>query len=229
MIVAIDGPAGSGKSTVARIVARDRGFTYLDTGAMYRALAWLALERGVDLDDEIALAQIAAREPVSFGRADDGSQSVFIAGTDVTRAIRMPRVDAAVSCVARVPAVRDQMVDQQRKIAGGSDVVAEGRDIGTVVFPQAEVKVFLTASPETRAHRRAAQNGALDCPDSEAVDEASVLASILRRDEIDSNRSASPLRPAEDAVRIDSSSCDVEDVVARVYALIDSASKGEVR
>lgn len=225
MIVAIDGPAGSGKSTVARLIARDRGFTYLDTGAMYRAVAYLALRRGVDLDDEEALTQIARQEPVSFGRTEQGDQSVSIAGLDVTRAIRTPEVDANVSRVARVAGVRREMVRQQRALSGEGDVVAEGRDIGTVVFPQAQVKVFLTASPQTRAHRRADQRrtAAPQAGPEAEVDERAVLEAILRRDEADSQREESPLRAADDAVHVDSSVLDVEQVMARIGELIDAA------
>ena len=235
MIVAIDGPAGSGKSTVARLIARDRGFTYLDTGAMYRSVAYLALQRGVDLDDEAAVTAIACAEPVSFGRSADGAQSVSIAGQDVTEAIRTPEVDASVSRVASIPGVRHEMVRQQRALSGVGDVVAEGRDIGTVVFPQAQVKVFLTASPQTRAHRRAdqrrasaaAKRDAGEGPSGVAVDEQAVLEAILRRDEADSNRAESPLRAAQDAVHVDSSSAGIEEVVSRIGALIDAARAAE--
>ena len=161
MIVAIDGPAGSGKSTVARAIARDFGFTYLDTGAMYRCVALAALERGVPLADGAALEGVARSVGIGFGRAQDGSQTVSLDGRDVTLAIRTPEVDAAVSTVSAVQGVRDVMVALQRALAAGSDAVAEGRDIGTVVFPEAEVKVFLTAEPARRApHRRADQNRA---------------------------------------------------------------------
>ena len=234
MIVAIDGPAGSGKSTVARLIARDRGFTYLDTGAMYRSVAYLALQRGVDLSDEEAVTAIACAEPVSFGRTDGGGQSVSVAGQDVTQAIRTPEVDASVSRVASIPGVRHEMVRQQRALSGEGDVVAEGRDIGTVVFPQAQVKVFLTASPQTRAHRRADQRRANACAagqqgpvaqgqDAQAIDEQAVLEAILRRDEADSSRAESPLRPAEDAVHIDSSCAGIDEVVGQIGALIDVA------
>lgn len=225
MIVAIDGPAGSGKSTVARTIARKHGFTYLDTGAMYRCVALEALESGVPLDDQKALEDLAEGASISFGRAADGSQTVVLDGRDVTCMIRTPEVDRAVSAVSSVPAVRSVMVERQREAARGSDVVAEGRDIGTVVFPQAEVKVFLTASPEARAHRRAEQNRERGCAaDGTATEESSVLAALVARDEADSSRKVSPLRAADDAVHVDSSSLSVDEVVARVSALI-----GEVR
>ena len=222
MIIAIDGPAGSGKSTVARAVARRRHLTYLDTGAMYRAVAHLALLRGADLDDEDAMARLAGENPVTFGRAQDGSQTVTVAGRDVTQAIRTPEVDANVSRVARLPRVRAVMVARQRELAAGADAIAEGRDIGTVVFPEAEVKVFLTASPEARAHRRTEQNRQRGM---EGADEAEVLSAILRRDEIDSTREASPLRPADDAVMLDTSDLTAEQVIDRICALADAAAR----
>ena len=223
MIVAIDGPAGSGKSTVARAIARDCGCIYLDTGAMYRSVALLALEGGVALDDEVALAALGRSMELSFGRAADGSQTVQLNGVDVTNAIRTPQVDEAVSAVSSVSAVRAIMVERQRALAVGADVVAEGRDIGTVVFPAAEVKVFLTASPEARAHRRAVQNRERMTPTAEATDEARVLAALIERDEADSTRAVSPLRPAEDSVHIDSSCVPVEEVVRQVETLIAQA------
>ncbi len=232
MIVAIDGPAGSGKSTVARAIARDCGFTYLDTGAMYRCAALRALEEGAALDDAERLEGLARALDIAFGRAADGSQTVLADGRDVTAAIRTPEVDAAVSAVSAHPGVRAVMVERQRALAGAGDAVAEGRDIGTVVFPQAEVKVFLTASPEARARRRADQNR-LRAPGSAAgTDEASVLAAIVERDRADSSRAVAPLAAAPDAVRIDSSALSVEEVVARVEGLVAdrrAAGEGEAR
>lgn len=222
MIVAIDGPAGSGKSTVARELARRHGFVYLDTGAMYRAVAWRALELGVDVNDEAGLALIAQTDRVEFGRDDAGEQTVSIAGIDVTSQIRTQRVDNAVSSVARVPDVRKEMVVVQRNLARDTDVVCEGRDIGTVVFPQAEVKVFLVASPERRAGRRALQNRERGAQGA-STDEAAVLRSIVERDRADSTRALSPLRPAEDAVEIDTSDLTIEQVIARVEELICAA------
>ncbi len=227
MIVAIDGPAGSGKSTVARTIARERGFTYLDTGAMYRSIALSAIEHGVPLDDHQGLADLANRTSISFGRADDGSQTVILDGRDVTCEIRTPEVDRAVSAVSSVPAVRSLMVERQREAARSTDIVAEGRDIGTVVFPHAEVKVFLTASPQARAHRRAEQNRERGCAaaDAGATDESSVLAALVARDEADSSRKVSPLRAADDAVYIDSSSLSIDEVVARVTSLIEEVHR----
>lgn len=211
MIVAIDGPAGSGKSTVARRVAERLGFRYLDTGAMYRAVAFRALASGVSPSNEAVVARIAQHDEVSFvHEGDDPMPSrVLIAGDDVTAAIRTPRVDDAVSAVARMPLVRQAMVAQQRQIAKGADIVVEGRDIGTVVFPDAELKVFLTASAEERARRRAAQHamsGLLSDP-------AGVRESIERRDEADSSRAVSPLEPAVDAVELDTTALSISEVV----------------
>ena len=227
MIVAIDGPAGSGKSTVARAIARDCGFTYLDTGAMYRCVALAALERGVAMDDAAALEALAAASANDFGRASDGSQTVALDGRDVTAAIRTPAVDAAVSVASAHAGVRAHMVALQRALAEGRDAVAEGRDIGTVVFPQAEVKVFLTATDAARAHRRAEQNRARAAADgaaqAAAVDEAAVLAALMARDAADSSRAVAPLAAAPDAVRVDSSALTAEEVVARIEELVAQA------
>lgn len=224
MIVAIDGPSGSGKSSVAHAVAERCHLTYLDTGAMYRSVAWACLEAGVDPEDASAVADVAARCGVSFGEAADGTQTVSCNGVDVTRAIRTPEVERAVSPVSATPAVRERMVALQRQVGEGTDLVAEGRDIGTVVFPAADVKVFLTASPEARARRRAVQRqGGNLAEDSGAVaDEAAeqaILADLIRRDTYDSTREASPLRPAADAVHIDSSDLTFEEVVSAVVSL----------
>jgi cytidylate kinase len=214
MIIAIDGPAGSGKSSVAKVVAGRLGFHYLDTGAMYRAVANRALSAGISLDDEDAVAGIATSEPIEFGHeaGDPLPSRVFIAGVDVTSAIRTPAVDDAVSPVARLARVRSAMVEQQRHLAQGANIVVEGRDIGTVVFPDAELKVYLTASAAERARRRAAQQSA----SGHAVDEAGVRDSIARRDEIDSTRRHSPLAAADDAVVLDTTGLSFDEVVARI-------------
>lgn len=223
MIVAIDGPAGSGKSTVARAVAERCHLTYLDTGAMYRSVAAECLHRGIDPEDGVRAAEVARTCTISFG-TDGTRQTVSVDGRDVTDEIRTPEIDLAVSPVSAVPAVREAMVALQRKVGEAGGVVAEGRDIGTVVFPNAEVKVFLTADASARAHRRAVQREGGDAAkDATAVadvaEEQSILEDLRRRDEYDSNRAASPLRPADDAVRIDSSSLAVEEVVARIVSL----------
>jgi CMP/dCMP kinase len=204
MIVAIDGPAGSGKSTVAVTLARRLGFRYLDTGAMYRALAWLALRDGVELEDASALAALARAHPVSFGT--DGS--VEIAGAQVGVAIRDAEIDRLVPVVARHPEVREVMRERQRALGAGGDVVIEGRDIGSVVVPEAEVKVFLVADEEERARRRTAERPGVG---------AETLAADLRlRDE----RDAINTQPADDAVRLDTTELTVEEVVERIEQLV---------
>lgn len=204
MIVAIDGPAGAGKSTVARALAERLGFRYLDTGAMYRALTWLAMQRGLDLGDEAALAELADAEPVVF----DEDNRVWIAGTDVTSSIRETRIDRMVPVVARHPAVREVMRARQRQLGREGDVVIEGRDIGTVVAPDAAVKVYLVADREERARRRIAERPGIG---------ADALATDLRlRDESDAART----RPAPDAIEIDTTHLRVEDVVERIEALV---------
>ena len=204
MIVAIDGPAGAGKSTVARALAERLGFRYLDTGAMYRAVTWLAMQRGVDLGDAKALAELARAEPVTFDEAD----RVWIAGIDVTSSIRGTRIDRMVPVVARHPPVREVMRDRQRQLGRDGNVVIEGRDIGTVVAPQAEVKIYLTADRDERARRRSAERPGIG---------ADALATDLRvRDEKDAER----MQPAVDAQEIDTTSLEVGDVVERIEALV---------
>ena len=208
MVVAIDGPAGAGKSTVARALAERLGFRYLDTGAMYRALTWLAMKRGLDLGDADALAQLAREQPVLFSEDD----RVWIGGTDVTSSIRETRVDRMVPVVARHPAVREVMRERQRELGRDGDVVIEGRDIGTVVAPDAEVKVYLVADREERAKRRVAERPGIG---------ADALATDLRlRDESDAAR----MQPAADAIEIDTTSLEVDDVVDRIEALVRERS-----
>ncbi len=204
MIVAIDGPAGAGKSTVARALAQRLGFRYLDTGAMYRALTWLAMQRGLDLSGADALAQLARQEPVTF----DGEGRVWIAGTDVTSSIRGQRVDRMVPVVAAHPVVREVMRERQRQLGHDGDVVIEGRDIGTVVAPAAEVKVYLEADRDERAKRRMAERPGIG---------ADALATDLRlRDERDAVR----MRPAEDAEMIDTTHLEVDEVVEQIEQLV---------
>lgn len=221
MIIAIDGPAASGKSTVAKALARHLGVRHLDTGAMYRAVAWLALESGVPLDDAEGLAALAGINPIEFDYEGDASlaTAVCIAGRDVTAAIRTPEVDAAVSPVAAVPAVREALVEQQRRLASAHDTVVEGRDIGTVVFPHAEVKVFLTASAEERARRRRIDLAAQGLD----VEQAEVQARIERRDRYDSTREASPLEIAADADLLDTTGMSVEQVVDALERRVEAA------
>jgi CMP/dCMP kinase len=204
MIVAIDGPAGAGKSTVARRLAERLGFRYLDTGAMYRALTWLALQHGLPLAEGERLGQLAAENPVTV----DEHNRVWIADTDVTASIRKSDIDRMVPVVARHPQVRAVMRERQRELAEDGDVVIEGRDIGTVVAPQAEVKVYLNAERSVRAGRRLAERPEIG---------ADALATDLRlRDESDAAR----MRPAEDAIQIDTTELDVEDVVAQIEELV---------
>jgi cytidylate kinase len=204
MIVAIDGPAGAGKSTVARALAERLGFRYLDTGAMYRALTWLAMRRGLELGEGERLAELAREEPVVF----DEDDRVWIGGTDVTASIRKTEIDRMVPVVARHPPVREVMRERQRQLGEEGNVVIEGRDIGTVVAPRAAVKVYLVADRGERARRRTAER-----PDIGA----DALATDLRlRDESDAER----MRPAEDAVEIDTTHLRVEDVVARIEELV---------
>jgi cytidylate kinase len=222
MIIAIDGPAASGKSTVAKTLAVRLGFHYLDTGAMYRAIAWRALQTGTDVNDEAALAVIAATEKISFAH-DKGSAlptRVFVDEQDVTTAIRTPAVDDAVSPVSSLPLVREAMVAQQREIGAANNIVVEGRDIGTVVFPNAEVKVFLTASTHERARRRT-----VDMTDrGHNMSHESVKEALERRDVFDSTREASPLVPAADAVLLDTTPLSIDEVVETIAKLAESAA-----
>lgn len=205
MVIAIDGPAGAGKSTVARAVAAALGITYLDSGAMYRCVALAALERGIDPDDGDSLGAMAQGLEIAL----DGA-AVRLDGRDVTDAIRQPEVSAAASRVSVHPGVREAMVARQRAMIDSGDYVAEGRDIGTVVSPDAPLKVFLTATPEERARRRAAETG---------EDADQVLAAIRDRDERDTEREHGALRPAEDSVELDTTGLSIDDVVGKVVDL----------
>ena len=209
VVIAIDGPAGSGKSSVAREVARRLGFTYIDSGATYRALGLLALRRGWALDDAKDLERLAQTIDLRF-TAD--RHRWLVGEEDITESIRTPEISHAASVVSTIAGVRQQMVALQRRLGGAGNVVMDGRDIGTVVFPNAEVKVFLSASPEERARRRFAEK-----PDSPPRDE--VLRQIRERDARDSSREHAPLRPAPDAVIIDSTSLSLEQVVDEIEAL----------
>lgn len=222
MIVAIDGPSGAGKSTVAKAVARKLGFSCLDTGAMYRAIAWKALESGVDLGDEEALGALARECEIAFEHdaGDPIARGVLIDGHDITSAIRTAQIDKAVSPVSATPAVREALLVQQQRIGSQGNFVVEGRDIGTTVFPDAECKIFLTASPEERAHRRVRQNVDRDLG---SIDYDEVLADIIRRDEVDSNRTVSPLKPAEDAHHLDSTDCYIEEIIDQICAMARAA------
>jgi cytidylate kinase len=205
MVIAIDGPAGAGKSTVAQALAVRLGFTYLDSGAMYRCVALAALERGADLDDEAAVGEIARSLEIAL----DGER-VELDGRNVSTAIRAPRVTDASSLISIHPSVREAMVAEQRRLIASGKYVAEGRDIGTVVSPEAPLKVFLTASPEERARRRAEQTG---------EDPAAVLTAQRERDARDETREHSALRAAKDAVEIDTTGLTLDQVVEKITAL----------
>lgn len=216
VVIAIDGPGGSGKSTVARGVAAALGLSHLDTGAMYRAVALLALEAGTSLDDEAALGEIADGVELEMG------ERVLANGSDVTEAIRSPEVNGAVSLVAAKARVRSAMVQRQRAwTAAHVGAVVEGRDIGSVVLPEADVKIYLTASEAERARRRAAEEGA-----TSATAQLQTLESIAARDELDSTRSVSPLAVADGAVVIDSTNHTAAEVIAMVVDLAARLTSG---
>ena len=219
--VAIDGPAGSGKSTVANALADRLGYFAFDTGVLYRAVTLAALRRGIDPDDRAALAglvtEVAGRIDVRSPHVADGrALTVLLEGEDVSWAIRSPEVERAVSTVSAQPAVRAALLERQRAIARQGGVIMAGRDIGTVVLPDAELKIYLEATPEERARRRAREERArgLERPFAE------VLADIERRDDIDSHRALSPLRPADDAFRLDTEHLAIEDVLAAIDRII---------
>ena len=220
LIIAIDGPSGAGKGTVARKVAASLNYRHVDTGAMYRAVAWKALGEGLDLHDETAVAALGGR--ATFDLTDG---TVRIDGHDVARAIRTPEIDAAATIVARHPAVRAALVRRQREMGAGGGVVMEGRDIGTVVFPAADVKIYLDASPEERARRRASDpaHGA-----SQGRHLNDVATALAERDRSDSTRAVSPLTQAADAVVIDTTGISIDAVVDRILA-IASSCQGQKR
>ncbi|MFR0868230.1 MAG: (d)CMP kinase [Adlercreutzia sp.] len=221
MIVAIDGPSGAGKSTVAKAVAKELGFSCLDTGAMYRAIAWRALQDGVALDDEPALGAIARTYDIAFGHVegDPVPRRVFIGDDEVTDAIRTAEIDRAVSPVSAAPAVREALLDQQRRIGNAGDYVVEGRDIGTVVFPDAAVKVFLTASDESAPIAACARTSTAVSDRSTTTRCWPTCAAAMRR----LSRATAPLRPADDAVRIDSTSHYIEEVIDQICLLAREA------
>lgn len=219
IVVAIDGPAGAGKSTVTKRLARELGYALLDTGALYRTVALVGERQGVSWDDEAGLAQVARDLDVDFHFEGDVNR-VTVGGDDITEAIRSPHISEGASVVSALPGVRAALLDLQRRLGAAGGVVAEGRDIGTVVFPGAEAKFFLTASAEVRARRR--------CDEMQAagreVDFQSTLEEIRIRDDRDSNRAVAPLSQAQDALRVDSSEMGIDEVVALMHAKVEAAA-----
>jgi cytidylate kinase len=214
-LIAIDGPSGVGKGTVARAIADAFGYRHVDTGAMYRALAWRVIDLGIDLEDEPAVSALARRADIAVANG-----RVLVDGVDVTGAIRTPQIDRAVTSVARMPSVREVLVARQRALGRDGGVVMEGRDIGTVVFPDADVKIYLDATPEERARRRAAD----PAHGGRGAALATVASAMADRDRIDSTRAASPLMIAPDAVVVDTSGLAVPDVVAKVMAIVNGGN-----
>jgi len=219
--IAVDGSAASGKSTVGRRLAQRLGYVFLDTGVMYRAVTLAALERGLDLEDAKALSELARSLAidVSLGQGDGSATRITTDGEDVTDRLRSPQVEDAVSIVSRVAGVREALVALQREIAERQPIVMAGRDIGTVVLPAADLKIYLDASPEERARRRYADFQATGHEVSEEI----VLEDLRRRDRIDSEREVSPLRPADDAVVIQTDGLTLDEVMARVMSLVRGA------
>lgn len=216
MIVCMDGPAGSGKSTISQRVAMRTGYIYLDTGAFYRSLAHAAQKDGIDWEDAAALADLAAETVIDF-KWDGEINRVFLNGEDVTLAIRTPDISRGSSLVSQHQQVRRRMVEKQRKIGSRSSCVVEGRDTGTVVFPKAELKIYLDASPEVRARRRF-----LDFQKSgDQIDFEEVMSSLAERDHLDSEREVSPLSQAEDAIRMDTSNMTPEQVIQQILIWIE--------
>lgn len=222
-IITIDGPAAAGKSTIGKAIAQWLHYRYLDTGAMYRAVTWTALQRGVDIEDEpavTALSQSVSIDILPPTNADGRQYTVLVDGEDVTWALRRPNVDANVSAVSAYPGVRTAMVEQQRRLAGQGEAVVVGRDIGTVVLPDADLKVYLDASPEERARRRYQER----LERGEEADYQAILRDMRRRDRLDSSRATAPLRPADDAVIVNTDGLSVEEAIDTVKGVVCRAS-----
>ncbi|MBO6178589.1 MAG: (d)CMP kinase [Selenomonadaceae bacterium] len=217
IVVAIDGPAGAGKSTVSQIAAKKLGFTYIDTGAMYRAVAWKALQKKVEITDDVILSVLPGIEiTLSY---KDGKTKVFVGDKEVTEEIRTPEINKIVSKVAALPKVREKLTELQRKMGESGNVLMDGRDIGTFVFPNAEVKIFLTASVEERARRRYEE---LKLKGFD-VDLKEIEKDIERRDKLDSERETAPLKQAKDAVLLDTTGLSIDEVVEKIVKLCEVA------
>lgn len=219
MIVAIDGPAGSGKSTVARMIARRLKFRYIETGSMYRAVAWKANQLGLDPTNREETAVVAANLNIEFQPAEDGSQRVFVEGKELTRDLKNETVGRMAAVVAANPEVREILVSKQREMGKKHDVVMDGRDIGTVVFPDAQKKFYLDADPVERARRRYDEMKAANAN----LDFDQIVEQVRQRDHEDKTRAASPLKAADDAVWIDTTSLSIEDVVEKMVRVIESS------
>lgn len=223
MIIAIDGPVAAGKTTLSKRLADRLGFSLLDTGAIYRAVALASRRQGIDWSDEPAVAAVAGQLEIEF-RWIDGKNHVHLGGEDVTDAIRTPEMSQGASLVSALPQVRTALLDLQRQLGEQSNVIAEGRDIGTVVFPNADLKIFLTAQPEIRARRRHEEWLRRGIDDSYEE----VLEALRERDERDENRSVAPLEPAPDSILLDSSELFIEQVVAQALGLVERARAGDI-
>lgn len=219
VVITIDGPSGSGKGTLSQMLARYLNYHLLDSGALYRLVALAAYKKGVNLDDESQVAQIALALDVAFSLENNQSAQILLEGSRVTDEIRAEAIGMSASKIAAYPSVREALLERQRAFAIEPGLIADGRDMGTTVFPNAQKKLYLTASPEARAERRYKQL----CAKGEMVDMAELISDIRARDERDSNRPISPLRPAEDAIIIDSTSMSIDDVFSKMLEAISSS------
>ena len=215
MVITIDGPAGSGKSTTAKNAAQRLGFLYLDSGAMYRALTWAAVQNGIDLGDREAVAALASQVMIEISE-NDGIQTILLDGRNITNEIRLPEITAKIAPVAANPLVRHALVRKQRQLAENGSLVAEGRDMGTVVFPDADIKIYMDAPVQVRALRRQQELAAKGIQ----ADLGRIAEDIRQRDETDSSRMHSPLRVPKDAIRIDTGACSIEEQINMVVDLV---------